>query len=73
MIRSIGDKIIINPGSLGQPRHGGWPSYALFDSVTKDVEFREVRYDRSELIKSINESGDANPYLRTVLERVKDE
>jgi predicted phosphodiesterase len=69
MAKEIGGKLVINPGSLGQPRNGGWPTYAVLDSSTKKVEFREVIYNKSELINRIDEIGDSTPYLRNVLEK----
>jgi len=71
MHRMIGEKIIINPGSLGQPRHGGWPSYAVLDLPSGKVVFREVRYDMSPLYCQIEETMENNRYLKEVLCRVK--
>ena len=71
MHRRIGNKMIINPGSLGQPRHGGWPSYALVELPSGSVEFREVRYDMAPLYCQIDEVMEYNPYLKEVLSRVK--
>lgn len=71
MCRRVGDKIIINPGSLGQPRHGGWPSYAVVDLPTGNVDFREVRYDMTPLYYQIEEAMENNPYLKEVLRRIK--
>jgi predicted phosphodiesterase len=40
------DRMIINPGSVGQPRDRNPKSaYALFDSEQKTIEFRRVEYD----------------------------
>lgn len=69
MVRRIGDKFIINPGSLGQPRNGGWPTYAVVDCMAETVTFREVLYDKKELIARIDRIGDMNPYLKKVLVR----
>ncbi|KKR30043.1 MAG: MJ0936 family phosphodiesterase [Candidatus Gottesmanbacteria bacterium GW2011_GWC2_39_8] len=69
MVRHIGDKFIINPGSLGQPRNGGWPTYAVVDCMAETVTFREVLYDKKELIARIDRIGDMNPYLKKVLVR----
>ena len=66
-----GNKIIINPGSLGQPRHGGWPTYALAELPSGNVQFREVRYDMAPLYCRIEESMENNTYLKEVLNRVK--
>jgi putative phosphoesterase len=43
---NVGDGMILNPGSVGQPRD--WnphASYAIFDSISKSVEIRRVKYD----------------------------
>lgn len=69
MVRTIGEKLIVNPGSLGQPRGGGWPTYAIIDLEGRRTEFREVAYDRSELIKRIDELDSRNRYLKEVLLR----
>lgn len=69
MVRMINDKLIVNPGSLGQPRHGGWPSYAIITYPAKQIEFREVHYDKAELIKRLEEVGDNNPYLKNIMFR----
>jgi len=45
MHRMIGNKIIVNPGSLGQPRQRGWPTYAVITFPKRNVEFKEVPYD----------------------------
>ncbi len=64
MSRNIGDKLIVNPGSLGQPRDGGWPTYTVIDYPLKKIWFREVPYNKSEFLKRIEEIGDDNPYKR---------
>jgi predicted phosphodiesterase len=71
MHRRIGEKIIINPGSLGQPRHGGWPSYAVIDLPSGNVIFKEIRYDMASLYSQIEEEMETNLYLKEVLSRVK--
>lgn len=67
MYRKTGEKIIINPGSLGQPRDGGWPTYTVMDYTLKKNIIREVPYDKSELLKKIDAIGDDNPYLKRFL------
>jgi predicted phosphodiesterase len=66
MEKIVGNKLVINPGSLGQPRNGGWPTYAVVDLSTREVLFRKVPYDKAKLMKQIDER-DSNPYLKTVL------
>lgn len=69
MYRRIGDKVIVNPGSLGQPRNGGWPTYKVIDPSSKEVVTKEVVYDKAELRRRIDEIGDTNPYLKDILNR----
>ncbi|MFB3883662.1 MAG: metallophosphoesterase [Thermodesulfobacteriota bacterium] len=67
MSKTIEDKLIVNPGSLGQPRNGGWPSYALIDFPSRRVEFKEVRYNKGELLRRIDEFDSDNQYLKRIL------
>jgi len=53
MVVRKGGKMIINPGSLGQPRDGGWPCYVVFDTETKRAEFKNVTYDRKRLLQAV--------------------
>jgi predicted phosphodiesterase len=71
MHRTVGEKIIVNPGSLGQPRHGGWPSYAVLDLPSGNVVFKEIRYDMASLYSQIEEEMETNLYLKEVLCRIK--
>lgn len=67
MYKEIGKKIVINPGSLGQPRDGLCPSYMVIDHPLNKISVREVPYDKSGLIKQIDEIGESNPYLKRTL------
>jgi putative phosphoesterase len=69
MARKIDDKLVLNPGSLGQPRNGGWPTYATVQFPELDIEFKEVFYDKNELLKQIDEMNGSNQYLKEVLLR----
>ena len=69
MHRNSDDKLIINPGSLGQPRDGGWPTYAVIDTATRKVSFREVTYDLKGLTTEIIKHRETNKYLMKVLTR----
>jgi putative phosphoesterase len=69
MARKIKDKVILNPGSLGQPRNGGWPTYATIQFPEVDIKFREVFYDKNDLLKQINAMNGSNQYLKEVLLR----
>lgn len=69
MHRLVGDKLVINPGSLGQPRDGLRPSYVVVELPAGRAEYREVAYDKNALAGRMDEVGDDNPYLREVLSR----
>jgi len=58
MLKVIGGRRIINPGSVGQPRDGDWrASYALIDTETGEVTFHRVEYDVEESARKIIEAG----------------
>lgn len=45
-VAQAGDGVVINPGSVGQPRGGETcPSYAVFDTDSGELEHRSVEYD----------------------------
>jgi putative phosphoesterase len=69
MKRTIASKQILNPGSLGQPRNAGLPTYALMETRKNDFTVKNVRYDTAELINRIVFFGDENKYLRKILDR----
>ncbi len=62
---------VINPGSAGQPRNGGWPTYALYDTRSQELRIKPVHYNVNELIDEIKKRKDENPYLIQVLHRIK--
>lgn len=63
MDRKKDDCRIINPGSLGQPRDGKGFSYIIFDSVSGEVEYREVQSEIETLIKEAQIlDGDTDMY-----------
>ena len=51
-------KLLINAGSVGEPRHGGTEAtYVIFDTSTKAVEIRGVVYDVEATVKALRKSG----------------
>ncbi len=70
MIHEIGNTIVVNPGSVGQPRDrrpgAHWASY---DTKTKAVEFFNESYDCTELVKECKKNSPELPYLTEVLTR----
>ena len=53
------DKIIINPGSVGQPRDGNPnASFAIMDLESQNITFSSLEYSREKLYKLIKEKCD---------------
>ena len=69
MHRSMNGTSIINPGSLGQPRDGGWPSYATVDLSLCKVLFKEVVYDKDDLKRKIWKVAEETRYLFRIIDR----
>lgn len=66
-------KIIINPGSVGQPRdYKPGAAWAIFDTETKEVKFRRESYDYTELFKDIDKFAPSNDYLKAIQLRTRD-
>jgi predicted phosphodiesterase len=58
-----GGRLLINPGSVGQPRDGNpASSYAVIDTAAESAEFRRVRYD-VELTQRLMRDVDLPPRL----------
>lgn len=58
MEKHIGDKIIINPGSCGQPRdYEPKVSCAIFDTKTRKTKFYRLNYDRRKVIDQVKSLG----------------
>lgn len=65
-----GAKILVNPGSVGQPRDvGGQASYAMIGLPHKVVSFKSVRYDTTEIISSARRRDPRIRYLQEVMLR----
>lgn len=57
-IKKIDNKLIINPGAVGQPRDGNnHASYAILDTKKGGVEIRRVGYDIDKETKKILDAG----------------
>ena len=50
LTRSYGKSLVINPGSLGQPRDGNGFSYVILDLYNKSYEFKTVNVNIINLI-----------------------
>ncbi|MBX0322572.1 metallophosphatase family protein [Halomicroarcula sp. F13] len=52
------DGVVMNPGSVGQPRDGDHrAAYAILDLDTMTVEDRRVEYDTTEVIHAVEDAG----------------
>ncbi|TFZ40798.1 metallophosphoesterase [Soehngenia longivitae] len=69
MIVKQGNCEIINPGSIGQPRDGGFPSFVVFDTSKKLFEFVSFEYNIDQLLEDIQRVGGEPIYLSNVLRR----
>lgn len=69
MYRNMGKKVILNPGSLGQPRNGDWPTYATIKFPEKRIKFEKVSYCKTDLLDQIERIGEVNTYIKDVIER----
>ncbi len=57
-IKRFGERYIINPGSVGQPRDGDpRASYILADLKNMKFELRRVRYEIDEVVEKIREEN----------------
>jgi len=58
MVKKIGKMMIINPGSVGQPRdYDSRLSFAILDTKSKTVEIKRLKYDVLETIQRIEKLG----------------
>lgn len=56
MVRGVGSRVLVNPGSVGQPLDGiPEASYAVIENGI--AEIRRVRYDVDRAVKSLRDSG----------------
>lgn len=52
-MRQVGSTILVNPGSLGQPRHGTpSPTYAVWQDG--EIQIRHVHYDLSPVLRKLS-------------------
>ena len=71
MIKKIGGKIIINPGSCGQPRdYDSRASFIIFDTKTKNIQIKRVDYEIEKVCEAVKKEG-LNEELSEILRRTK--
>lgn len=69
MAKHWNDKLLINSGSLGQPRDGNGYGYAILDTKERVVSFHNVQIDQKKLYAEIDLRDPQLTKLKEVLER----
>ncbi len=70
MVKRIGDTLIINPGSCGQPRdYNPAASYAILDVGRREAEIRRVVYETDTILQKTGELG-FDDEARSILTRM---
>lgn len=70
MCHQIGGTLLVNPGSVGQPRNRKpGAHWALFDTESREVTLRCEAYDAGSVIAESRRRHPDIPYLAEVLER----
>ncbi len=70
MLKRIGKTVVVNPGSVGQPRdRKPGACWALFDTEDHTVELRRESYDPFDLVHECQLRHPELPYLSEVLQR----
>lgn len=63
-------KILLNPGSVGQPRDvGNLASYVIIDTVSRAVIFKRRMFETSQLVSLASSIDPENQYLRKIFSR----
>lgn len=71
MLKQAGKTVLVNPGSVGQPRNRvPGACWALFDTQDRMIELRREDYDSSDLIRECQLRHPELPYLSEVLQRI---
>lgn len=69
MKRFCGNTMIVNAGSLGQPRDGRGYGYAIIETQTNSVEFKNIYFNTDKLYEQIDMYDKNLTKLKEVLER----
>lgn len=69
MIKQIGERLVINPGSCGQPRdYDQRASFAILDTQIKKVRIGRIQYDVEKVCQAVRKLGFDNK-LSAILKR----
>jgi putative phosphoesterase len=71
MLREVAGRLVVNPGSCGQPRDGDdRAAYAVLDTATRQVSFGRVEYDIDAVAAAVDRAG-LDERLKQMLRRSK--
>ncbi len=73
MKRYVDDTLVVNSGSLGQPRDGSGYGYAVIDTSEKAVQFENITLNTTALYSQIDQYDPELKKLKSVLERRKED
>ncbi len=73
LVKTCGNTLIVNSGSLGQPRDGNGFGYCIVDTSNMDVKFYNVEIDRKSLYNQIDMFDVNLAKLKDVIERRKED
>lgn len=69
-IQCLNGRILLNPGSVGQPRDlGGQASYALINLANGTVIFKRVPFDITQVVRAAQERDPELGYLHEIMMR----
>lgn len=70
MQHAIGKTLLVNPGSVGQPRNRQpGACWTLFDTANRSLQFHQEQYNSSALVLECQQRNPELPYLAKVLTR----
>ncbi len=71
MVRTEGETLIVNAGSLGQPRDGNGYGFAVVDTDSFQVTYHTIQIDTEKLYQQIDRYDPDLPKLKEVLMRMQ--
>lgn len=69
MLRNLGLTVIINPGSIGQPRDKNGSSFATLTLPSGEIQFYQIKWEKSKLVSEIKKNDKSNQKLIDILFR----
>lgn len=71
MYRKLGHTVLLNPGSLGQPRDGKGYSYCVMDLEREEYGFFTVKIDSRQLISDLTANGEREALIQYVQSKME--